>query len=37
MEQNPSANITGFLVGREYDAGGIATDGAKGVLKTGCP
>jgi 3-methylcrotonyl-CoA carboxylase beta subunit len=28
-------NITGFMVGREYEAGGIAKDGAKVV--TACP
>ena len=29
-------NITGFMVGREYEAGGIAKDGAKMVMAVAC-
>ncbi|MBA2490092.1 MAG: methylcrotonoyl-CoA carboxylase [Chloroflexi bacterium] len=29
-------NITGFMVGREYEAGGIAKDGAKLVMAVAC-
>jgi len=29
-------NITGFMVGKEYEAGGIARDGAKLVMATAC-
>jgi acetyl-CoA carboxylase carboxyltransferase component len=29
-------NITGFMVGREYEAGGIAKDGAKMVMAVSC-
>jgi len=29
-------NITGFMVGREYEAGGIAKHGAKLVTATAC-
>ena len=29
-------NITGFMVGREYEAGGIAKDGAKLVMAVSC-
>jgi acetyl-CoA carboxylase carboxyltransferase component len=29
-------NITGFMVGREYEAGGIARDGAKLVMAVAC-
>ena len=29
-------NITGFMVGREYEAGGIAKDGAKLVTAVAC-
>ena len=29
-------NITGFMVGREYEAGGIAKDGAKMVTAVAC-
>jgi 3-methylcrotonyl-CoA carboxylase beta subunit len=29
-------NITGFMVGREYEAGGIAKDGAKLVTSVAC-
>jgi 3-methylcrotonyl-CoA carboxylase beta subunit len=29
-------NITGFMVGREYEAGGIARDGAKMVTAVAC-
>jgi acetyl-CoA carboxylase carboxyltransferase component len=29
-------NITGFMVGKEYEAGGIAKDGAKLVTAVGC-
>ena len=29
-------NITGFMVGREYEAGGIAKDGAKMVIAVAC-
>ena len=29
-------NITGFMVGKEYEAGGIATDGAKLVTAVAC-
>ena len=30
-------NITGFMVGRKYEAGGIAKDGAKMVAAVACP
>src|SRR5207237_2963615 len=29
-------NITGFMVGKEYEAGGIARDGAKLVMAVAC-
>ena len=29
-------NITGFMVGKEYEAGGIAKDGAKIVTAVSC-
>lgn len=29
-------NITGFMVGRQYEAGGIAKDGAKMVRAVAC-
>ena len=29
-------NITGFMVGKEYEAGGIAKDGAKLVTAVAC-
>ena len=29
-------NITGFMVGKRYEAGGIASDGAKMVTAVAC-